>query len=178
MGGVPGLNWGGCPAGLLSAPVFHARWKELLCDLLPGRTGGLSALILSYGNLERVAWRCSFTITAAQQPQDVHRTPCAAAALAPDWVILECACSVSAFGVSWHVSLVFMRDATKRGYSNFTKRWNLDSTKWNFLEQAGGTAVVSGFSACWTLKGCSEHPRMSASQKKKSSQNPCCNGRP
>lgn len=156
-----------------SLPVFHECWKEL-----PGTTGRLWGLRLSHGSLERVAWLCSFTTTAAQQPQDSHRTPCAAAAaLEPDRVILECARSVSASWVSWHVSLVFTRDATKRGYSSFTKHWNLDSTKWNFLEQAGGTAVVSGFSACWTLKGCSEHSRMSASQRTERSQNPCCNGK-
>lgn len=76
-------------------------------------------------------WLDFFTITAAQQIQDIPRTACAAALVA-DRVILECACLVLVFWVSWHATSVFVRDATKRGYSNFTKHCNLVSTKWSF----------------------------------------------
>lgn len=76
-------------------------------------------------------WLDFFTITAAQQIQDIPRTACAAALVA-DRVILECACLVLVFWVSWHATSVFVKDATLRGYSNFTKHCNLVSTKWSF----------------------------------------------
>lgn len=60
-----------------------------------------------------------------------YRTACAAAALVADRVILECVCLVLDFWASWHVTLVFVRDATERGYSNFTKHCNLVSAKWS-----------------------------------------------
>lgn len=130
MGGGHKLNLKRSPSWLLSLATRSLRAGKGSCLMYSlGMKGGVSEGY--YCHIR--AWRGRLDSALSQlqllSSFEVQNSMCCCCF--GSRVILECVCLVLVFWASWHVTLVFVRDATERGYSNFTKHCNLVSAKWS-----------------------------------------------